>query len=229
MRKKYPRRPRRNFKSKNRRDIGERRGTSSSLRDIAVNDEFAVDSRTVYFSNLTTLQEGYGNNVRLRDVVYIKGFNITLQLENLSAVPLYWNIAVLSPKNAGANPGLSEFFRSYGVVRAVDFNASLSGLDMATRPINTDKWAILSHVRKKLAGAGGTYTNNYQDTISTWSRYIKLSRQLRFNGEDVDPQQRVYLVQWLTKQNSISGSEVEEEIAGIQSKVWTFFANGKEG
>ncbi len=178
--------------------IGEVVGSSNSKPRIQVRNSLALSraSRTLYSENLTVTDQGGNRNERERGVINCRGFRICMAIRNNISEPLYVNVAVVSPKNAGEITS-ANFFRASGQSRGSDFDNSKTGLEFHCLPLNTDKFAILKHKRYRLNNeeSGSNITGKNYMNID-W--YIKLKRQLRYDDTTTTSpiDGAVYLLYW---------------------------------
>lgn len=214
--------------------IGERIGSSNSKRVVALRSGGAdnFDTRTLYSDNLTTVDHLNldARNVRQREVVNCRGFKICMSARNSAKAPLYWNVAVLSPKNAGSITA-ANFFRSDGESRARDFDLTLNSLEFHCLPINTDKFYILKHKRYRLApepansGTSGLYTQSQGKNYVNVDWYVPLKRQLRYDDpESTSPiDGATYLVHWCDTFNVAENSGTAASAMQITSRHIMYF------
>lgn len=110
------------------------------------------DTRTPYGNDLTLIAKSDdGLNTideRQRQTIIISGFSLKWCFINRAVEPMFMNIAVVNPKNQNT-PTMSTdgFFRDYNLSRDVNFSTSLSGLELHSLPISTDKFRVLAHKR----------------------------------------------------------------------------------
>lgn len=193
-------------KRSERRRVGDTPKKDTSKRRTVVDTGcIARDTQTLYSWDLTQLgAQADGIDSRERDVVRIGGWRVDYEVQNKVDAPVYINMAVISAKTC---PGVdldTNFFRSAGVQRAVNYSTTATDLERHVTGINTDRWIILMHRRIRLAGqvdsSPGTPGNQFSSgktSYATISRYVKLGRQVRFDADtDTVPQSKVYLVIW---------------------------------
>ena len=81
-----------------------------------------------------------------------------------------------------------------------DAHSVLSGMEVNTLPINTDKYAVMWHWRKKLGAAvtsAGYGSGTGSPTHITIERYIPIGRQLAYSGLTGNTcEQKMYLLVW---------------------------------
>lgn len=193
-------------------NIGERVGVSNSKPRIQVRNANYItrDTRVLYTENLTQTDQGPNRNTRERGIINCRGFRICMAVRNLRARPMYFNCAVVSPKNAGVVTE-ANFFRASGTARGSNFDNSKTSLEFHCLPINTDKFTILKHKRYRLIKGGDNFSQyadfsgrNYMNI--DW--YIKLKRQLRYDDTTSESpiDGSVYLVYWCDDWDAIGGA-----------------------
>lgn len=180
--------------------VGNRVGTSNSKSRIQLNtDPDAKSSRTLNVVALTSITLGQGLSQRERGVANIRGFKICMAVRNQLLDPLYFNAAVVSPKNTTSITP-ANFFRGNGTAeRGIDFDNARTALEFHCLNLNTDKFVILKHKRYRLRGTGNTaFTDGTGKSYMNLDWYIKLKRQLRFEGASAGPiADPVFLVYWM--------------------------------
>lgn len=196
--------------------IGERIGASNSKQTLQTRDNafIAIPSRTLNITQLTGTDQGTSNNRQDRQntIINCRGFKICMAVRNnIQNQPLYYNCAILSPKNAG-DITTANFFRGTGTLsRGLDFDNDRTALELHCLPINTDKFYVLKHKRYRL-GPENRNNQQYHDAkMSNFMNidwYVRLKRQLRYDDPDsnfpIDG--AVYLVQWCDSYEATAGS-----------------------
>lgn len=224
-------RMKRSFQAKQRAKIGDRIGTSSARRDLVVEDNTAINTRTLYFAQLDDISEGTGNNQRMRDQLNIRGFRIFMNVTNNTGNAVYFNFAVVSCINQD-QPTTFNFFRSYGTPRAVTFSTSLTSTDFHFRPINTDEYAVLSHKRFHFGSAPSTgnlgSTSHYKQILM----WVPVKRQQRYDTEATSgtaelSQKKIYKCFWCDTNNT-GASALPVTTLQYISKVVVYFRNTRD-
>lgn len=163
---------------------------------------------------------------RLRPIINLRGFNINLMITH-HADPLvnpkedrilFCNIAIMSPRahwletTPTSTDFNSNFFRHYGQNAAASRNVSFTDpntdYERHILPINVDKWNVIMNKRFKLCELSRTaeqsgVRTNYGKSWKTFEKYIKVNRQIRYDGNVARPP--VYLVMWFGHQGHKSG------------------------
>lgn len=200
-----------------RQRIGERVGKGTTKRNETQNiNGINHDSNTLYWYDLLSLGRTSTNEIMLRqrDIANIRGFKLCMEITNQASKPLYVNIAVVA--NAGDRGTVGQqtwheddFFRSHGNERAVDFkDVNLGCLDRHCRPMNSDKYIILTHKRYRLGP--NTFGAGYADadrSYMNFNRYIPLKRQVRWSDGSADtaPENaQIFLYIWYGEYNKTS-------------------------
>jgi len=234
----------RSYKSRT-RQVGFKVGQSSSKRHV-INDAAGTDVGTVslQFDDLTLIPASNDNaiNERQRDIVNLRGFKICMEISRQANVgggsvgtqsrPLYVNIAVISPRQrntADATNLTSEFFRSDGTGRSVDFNAAtLSDMERHCRPINKDKWIILKHWRFMLSAFDQLeFLENKRSGYTLFQKYVPLKRQVRYDSSGNVDAGQVYFVYWFGQFNTGPTATTEGGVARVQKRLITYFKEPK--
>ena len=169
----------------------------------------ARDTRSLYNVNMLQLTRTQNNeiNQRQRDIVNIRGIKTCVEMENLSARPLWVHTALIVPKNKSTTFGSGDFFRGSDNSdrRSEDFSLALDSIQMRCLPINTDEWHIICHKRTRLAGTSSN--DKTGSTSAALDVYSKVNRQFRFEGSGsntcVTP---IYFVYWADNIGIIAGS-----------------------
>jgi hypothetical protein len=147
-------------------NIGFDPGTETTKRYQSANLNGTLrNSRTLHTFNLCQVplqatNTGPTINTRERQLINLKGFKFCVEVRNETTAPMYYNWAIISPKDSTATAiSSTEFFRGNGISRNQAFDTTLSG-QMHCLPINSDKFTILEHKRFRLnTSTGTTYTN----------------------------------------------------------------------
>lgn len=146
--------------------------------------------RTLTGDELTLISGGTTQFQRSRNNIRITGIKFRIMCLNANDVaagnptgkPLWVNFAILSPKTTNTTPAVASFFNSEGgstTSQAFNDFANLTGLDFATKNINSSEFVVRWHHRFTL----GPSTNS---TASEWGQnlvkpYKKLSRWTNIN------------------------------------------------
>jgi len=212
--------------------IGERVGTTSAKTNVPQNTAgINQDTRTLYALDLTNLTQGTNPFNRTRSLVNMRGFRICFHVRNNAVDPLYFNFAVIAPKDDLGSAGIptANFFRSNQGDRSVTFDTTRSGLEMHCLPINTDDYTILKHKRFILNSVNNVsnvvMSREYGATWTTFTWYIPLKRQVRYNApEGATPTDgRVFYVYWASSVRATSGSPVAVNTITTDARVVTYF------
>lgn len=182
-----------------RSQIGHRVNESTGKRYTIEDSINNYNTRTLYKIDLTNIPKTTSNEIdsRQRDIVNLRGFKFCIELQNRLERPLYFNYAVLSPKN-GQTVSEENFFRGSGNGRGLTFsNLLLSSNDFHCRPINADEYIILRHKRYRLSSlvleGGSNYTENSGKNYMNIMKYVKLKRQIRYDGLDAQSSPVVFV------------------------------------
>ena len=185
------------------------------MKSHMVTDNTGIKStRTLYSTEMTAIPRNTTANdidKRNRQIAFIRGFKICLEVENLSSKPVYLNVAVLAPKCESIASMSADFFRGSKSERSIDFDTTLSSLDFHCMSINTDKFTILKHKKLLFAQYGSTTNDGGTRTAYTViDMWVPLNRQIRYedstNNYSCNP---VHLVYWLDKFGTVGGAAAQ--------------------
>lgn len=213
--------------------IGENIKSSNSKVYLVKQNNFAArDTRTLYKTNLTTSDvQGDNRNQRERGVVNFRGFRICLALYNARTVPIYFNLAVVSPKNS-EDVTTANFFRSSTSERGVDFANGRNSLEFHCLPLNSDKFVILRHKRYRISPQGtgtGAFTDHSGRNYKNIDWYVPLKRQLRFDTTaDTSPiNGTVWLIMWADDYDAIFSSVPVANAYYVMERHLNYFRDTK--
>lgn len=215
------------------KSFGESVGSSlTKQRQIQLTNTVAQDSRTLYTLNLTAIPHGQNRNERERSLVNYRGCRIVIAMKNERTVPLYINWALVHPKvDEATSPSITNFFRSPGSDRGLNFSTALTALQFHSLRINTDKFTILKHKRYTLTPDNNTadYGANSGWSFKTIDWYTKIKRQLRFEDTSttLPVTGNVYLVHWADSMFDDSSQAVRTGAFSIQEDVTAYFRDAK--
>lgn len=196
--------------------IGESVGTSSAKRHKSVKQSGNYYTRELYSHALFNIPRNSGieNDISLRDrdIVNLRGVKFCLQFTNKlqlgDACAVNW--AVIQRKGCvGEGPEVEKtsFFRSEGDagIRHLDFSDTLSQIQFACLPINTDKYKVFMHKRFRLEGSSGANQLLQSKDIM---HYWKVGRQLRFENQSFSSPEskQCYLVWWADALGTLPGT-----------------------
>jgi len=176
----------------------------------------AVDTRTQTVDIVTAIaRKTTGNeiNLRERDMINLRGFSIRIGVKNRTQNALMTvRMALVYDKNKTSWTA-TDFFRSYGDSRTLDFDGSLAGgidpCQLMVNPINRDKYEVLWE-RKVTLGpindvAGGTNYSRTLDNTMNLNTYVPVNRQLRYTGPlSSDCADNLFLVVWSDYPNGVA-------------------------
>lgn len=165
-----------------------------------------VGIRTLTTASLTWPSASADVGGRLGSTIRLSGIKFCEQFSNNKTVPIVVHWAVLQSRSAATTGALDknvDFFRSTdGSTRSTDFSDTTAGGSFSYQflydcyGINPDKFYILTHKRKTLAGSG-TDENAH---LATW----KFTKYMNFGGKkftfdralDTEPQRPIFRVYW---------------------------------
>ena len=203
---------------------------STTAKATIINNETLVvrNTRTLYILDLTQLAQGIALNQRLRQHSKISGFKICMEVNSTRNNPLYFNMAVISPKQTtNDSVEATNFFRNNTDARSMDFSIARTGMEFHCCPINTDDYTILKHRRRVLTTTGaptGIYNRQYGSSWINVEEYIRLKRQVRYlPGESSTATDgRVFHVFWFDNWGAAGGTAAAA-CASVSSRVTTYF------
>lgn len=217
-------------------------GTGSSKKDsISIRNIQGYSTRTLYSFEVTDILKATGNNEinrRMRQIINIRGCAIKMHVRNNTTSPMYFNYALVSPKNAN-QMSTDGFFRDHSPSRDVNFDAKLTGIEFNYLPINTDKYAVLGHHRKLIQVGPGGNTGWYPRTginYNYMTRYFKINRQVTYNDDTgSDAENKIFWVFWfdapLAAANSLpfTGPQGQGGLGALDAEVMinTYFREPK--
>jgi hypothetical protein len=221
---------RRKFSTDN---IGFEPGSETSKRYQALNSAAGLrNSRTLYSYNLSTVPLNTSPtesiNSRERQLVNLKGFKICLEVKNESSSPMYWNWAIIAPREAGASIVNADFFRGNGLSRTQDFSTDLTGNQLHCLPINTDKYTILQHQRHLLNTGSLSGDDGFSDyagsNFKRFNKYIPINRQLRYKtGSNFPTDGSIWMVHWASFFMEEGAAPSQQNAYKISEEVVTYF------
>lgn len=210
-------------KKKARWRVGERVGSSNAK---SVSAEWALitrQDRSMYSHNITAPAKGDEINQRERNIINLRGVKICFETRLSAGVPggekCYFNMAMVTNKTDKSTSlfDTSGFFRAPGsTAREVNFNGISMSIDKHCLPINSDKFNILFHIRRKMKKGAPGFDAHDQMTIEKW---VPIRRQIRYDNAGA-PACQVWLVWWYTianKDTIISGPDTAIESCSVVS------------
>lgn len=147
---------------------------------------------------------------REKNVVFLKGFTIDMQITNPHVNAITMNFAILAPKNHTAGAiGLGDFFRSKvdgPDGRGHDFAIAYNNMDLSRNPINSDHHTVLMHRRTLLNGYNnsGLATTTSGKNYRVIHLYKKINREIRY--EDNACTTPIFFVMWFDDFCAIGGT-----------------------
>lgn len=219
--------------------VGEPVGADTARTHIIQADNLfsTYNTRTLNSRQIVDIPKGTNNDRRNRDIMNCRGFKICCEIRNASVKPLYFNMAVICPKETRADVTTlapQDFFRSYGADRSQDFGTFLTGMELHCLPINSDKFAVLRHWRYRLTGANSAstaplgYNAASGRNFANLDRYVKLGRQIRYkNQNDEITSGDVLLVWWCDEMFANGGTAAQVGLLDMTLRIVTYFRNPK--
>ena len=201
--------------------LGHDVGVATAKSDIGSSGTVNTDTRTLTREAILNVGKSDAINARERDIIDLRGFKICLSaINNLTNLPLYLNVAVLSSKfDPTAQPVTTNFFRGEGNTRGADFDLNRQSVEFHCLPVNTDKYFVMSHKRYMLSRFGDQNQDHLTDTY-----YVPINRQIRYDTSDGNSTNRqFYLVWWCDALNEPSTSIARTDAMQFQWKTVTYF------
>ena len=193
------------------------------------------ETRTLYSSDITDITKASSLNEinkRQRDIANIAGVKYCVQLYNGLQKPIFFNYAIISPKDKREwfNDKTVDFFRGYENSRGQNFNNALSSNDFRCRPINADRFHVLSHKRFVIGPRDGgvSYTASTRPNYYTFDGYLPIKRQFRYKDGTNSSIDSIFIVYWM---DCWDGAKDSAPINGlhVQQRVITYFREPKQG
>ena len=194
---------------------------TAQVNDLAIQ---SIGTRTLNTVSMATISQTTSNalNGRQRDICFLSGLKICMEVSNQStSQPIYFNIAVLTPRKLDV-PNTDDFFRSNeGTDRGTDFDPQLSSVEFHCLPINVDEYSIQWHQRYRLAPKNGTESGKSYMNVD---KYVPYKRQMRYPGTGSTPTtQQPFVVYWCDLYGTPSGGVAIPNQLEIQRKFVTFW------
>lgn len=200
--------------SRTRTTVGWDPSTKIGLRAVTVDKWTAATatatSKSLLAEDITTVaRQTTGNeiNLRQRDMINCLGFSLRVNLNNQSDnLAVCVRMAIISPMDKNEIND-TEFFRGYSDSRAVDFAPTLNASELLFSPINRDNYVVLWEKKLLLGsakntnviagGAAAIHTDRSRPNYTSFSTYVKLNRQLRYDGDSANEcSDKLFLVMW---------------------------------
>lgn len=178
-----------------------------------------LNSRTVYAADVTNLNESTvgDNNLRWGNQVDCRGIKYYFSIINKKNVPIVFHVALVTLQDQSEKllSGLvivSDHFRdATQEKRAIDFDASRTGLTMNKYPLNPDKYKIWKHSRFLIGAQNGqtnvAYATN-RPSFLEYKSYVPIKRQLRYAGTSgADCLNNIQLIYWCDQIGALSNDQ----------------------
>jgi len=176
------------------------RPSSNRFTALNVLQTTAQATRSLYFYDLTELgKQSIQDEINLRDsdLVNIRGIRINWEITNQKTAPIRFNIAVVVPKGVQAVVNTTKFFKGDSANRGRDFSSSMSSIELATLPINTDNYDVVTHKRFILEPGEISQYKSQRMSYKRIDQWVNIARYFGYNGGTVGAQNRKpYLVYW---------------------------------
>lgn len=197
-----------------RRNVGRTPGEGNAHRTLVVNvANKLLSTRTLNSHDLTWISRGSSTNQinqRQRELINCKGFKLNFSFrgpqDTVSQRPAIFHYAVITEKgntqaaHVNQNDAVStdNFFRGNGSNRAINFQDSLSGMEMNCLNINNDIYTVLKRGSVKCM----SWTTSFgaqPGAFKNWEVYVPMNRQIRYDDGEVGEAPsdgRTHLVYW---------------------------------
>ncbi len=196
--------------------IGERVGSSNAKSSYTHKIQDDDDTKSLNFVNVTLIDradQGINHLAhRQRNVINMRGFKVCFMARNNLQQPMLFNMAVLIAKGqkiTSLADMSADFFRNSSLQelasansRTTDFSTTLNSMELHCNPVNTDKFVVLKHWRKRIGpndetGEGGSYNTQASKNWLVIDRYVKVNRQIRYSDDNQTPiNGDIFLVWW---------------------------------
>lgn len=192
-------------------------------------EQASLSDRTLQMSHISNLDAEsttqIGAEFRDRGIVYFKGFKLRMEVKNKdTANDQYVNIAVIAHVNRTATIGPTDFFRGNGGQRGKNFDTDMNSIDMYSRPLNKDIFAIVWR-KKFILGREGSTTRPSSRTVQKW---LPIMKQIRYDDDDgspTTPNEPFYLAYWLTPAGAPSGQAAGTDKYSTNWVIDRYFKN----
>ena len=183
------------------RTVGNRPGSSTCKTKAAT---YASENlATIQFKVHELIQiekDTTGDDVskRERDIVNFRGVKFWLDMWSLwPGNDMVVNVAVLM-SNDETTPASADLLRGYGNKRSEPMGQWRTYLENTHSAINTDNYKVLMRKKIKLQPSPDTTNNElWENSERLLKVYIKVNRQLRFEGTAINPMEgRMFLCLW---------------------------------
>jgi len=185
-------------------------------------------TRVLATQQVTNLARSPDNaiNQRQRDMINLLGFDLVMEIRNLRTIPCQFRMAVISPKVSKIVPSI-DFFEGSEGARGRDFSTTLNSMSFFDRPINPDLYNVL-YTRKFTIGAkaGGTLYNGTLENVFRFTKYVKVNRQIRYEGDAVgDCVNPIFVVYWIDDYQNAADAPIVTNAANVSLKTVIRFKN----
>lgn len=208
--------------------------TSTKLWTGTDLDPTTLDSRTLYQQEITDIPKDLGNNdidSRQREQVFLQGFKVMMSVENTTTKPVHFNVAVvMNRRDPDGNIGTTDFFKGSGLDRGINFSNALNSNDFRSRPLNPDKFAILTHKRFTLSNpqqATPVYEAGDKPSFTSIDFYMPVKRIITYNGDTGAANNRIWLVYWCDQFNTATTTLPQSNMLTHSLRIITRFKEPK--
>ena len=190
-------------------------------------------TRTLYQVNALRINKQSANDelkYRDKDITLVKGLKFIFNLTNQGQRPIYFNLAVVSPKNETGTVTTNRFFRSNDIDnRAANFDNNRTSIEFHHDGINTDIFDVIKHHRRIIRPAGhgtdGRKGGDYDSSGSSYQvikQYVPIHRKFAYGGSATLPSGRsLYVIYWCDFWGNPAVSTPESALA-VENQITIF-------
>lgn len=227
---KKPRGRKRKYAQFSRRHVGNVSGVSNSkVIEVANPGPISHDTRTIYLTDMTLIpRASFGaRNQRERNVLFLTGCKIDMEVLNTTTSPMYFNVAIVSPRTTTI-VSTQNFFRNNGngSSRSTTFDTSLRGLDVHTYAINSDLYTVLMHKRFRLGPKNNEddYAEANGRNYMNFTHWKRIGRQFRYNSNsDSNAEKPCFFIYWSDFFGAPGGTAQQIGAMQITKNMKTYF------
>lgn len=229
--------PRKSYNARTKEFGDDLHGENAKRYQVTNTNLSLVNGKTLYLQELTNIPKTTTNltDERQRHVINMRGAKICFEVLSkwsTTNAPIYFHVAVVSPKGQQVGVTATNFFRGNGATRGVDADSNLSSLQWNCLPINADNYTVLHHDKMMLGSSESSGTGEFKDPMRPnymrYDKWVKINRQIRYMGNaSTDCQHPVYVVYWFDWFGRPGGSSgtalLGDDIAEISEHHVTYF------
>jgi len=144
---------------------------------------------------------------RSRDTIHHKGVKICFMAKNRLKEPVFFNWAIIIPKADNSINALN-ILRGDETERDQSIDNSRTYMDLRCLPINSDRYRIVKHKRFTILFDSDKDISNPNEgcDMRVVEEYIRIDRQIFFDGDIALPLTNVWMVWWCDFYGSAPGA-----------------------